>query len=397
MMETPLLSSTEAFATQFATTQIDATHHFHAPEHVDDAARFAVELAAGYRMPLEQIEEIGVAMWFHDLGFSEGWRDHELRSADLATTFLNQAGVSQDRIDRIRDLIMVTNRSQPPDGLAQEIVLDADTVHLGQSKYFDRLNDLRREWEATQNRIYTDEEWLTINLEFIRSHQFFTELAEARLGRRKRKNLESLEKMWRATGSKMVLDLNENIEESMASLAKEAGRGVETMFRVTLRNQNHLSGIADNKANIMLSINAIMLSIIISTLVPQLGDNRILVVPTLILVVVCIFSIVLATLSVRPDIRFASYDEEKFLTNKYNILFFGNFRQLPIEKFDWAIRQLLRDPELLYGSLSKDLYYVGLVLDRKFRYLRLCYNVFMVGLVITAMAYLIAFLLGNNG
>ena len=49
-------------------------------------------------------------------------------------------------------------------------------------------------------------------------------------------------------------------------------RGVETMFRVALKNHMTLSNIADTKANILLSVNAIIMSLALSTLLPVL-DN----------------------------------------------------------------------------------------------------------------------------
>ncbi len=102
-------------------------------------------------------------------------------------------------------------------------------------------------------------------------------------------------------------------------------------------------------------------------------------------------SIILATLATRPKITNANYTDEKFLQSKFNILFFGNFYQLPIEKFEWGINYLMNDEKLLYSSLSKDLYYLGLVLAKKYRYLYICYNIFMVGLVIAMIAFIISF------
>jgi hypothetical protein len=50
-------------------------------------------------------------------------------------------------------------------------------------------------------------------------------------------------------------------------LNEKPGRGVDTLFRVTLSNHTRLSGIADSKANILLSVNAIIISIALSSLI----------------------------------------------------------------------------------------------------------------------------------
>jgi len=47
---------------------------------------------------------------------------------------------------------------------------------------------------------------------------------------------------------------------------KGPGRGVETMYRSAYRNHINLSSIADNKANMMISINTIIMSLIIAVI-----------------------------------------------------------------------------------------------------------------------------------
>lgn len=74
------------------------------------------------------------------------------------------------------------------------------------------------------------------------------------------------------------------------------------MFRTAYRTHVNLSSMADNKANIMLSINAIIISIIISNLVPKFGDNPKLIIPTIILLIVCLSALSLAILATRPKI-----------------------------------------------------------------------------------------------
>ena len=76
-------------------------------------------------------------------------------------------------------------------------------------------------------------------------------------------------------------------------------KGIETMFRTALKNHMELSAIADNKANIMLSINAIIISISLSTLIPNFDENPKLIIPTMILLLVCIVTIVFILLHQR--------------------------------------------------------------------------------------------------
>jgi hypothetical protein len=52
---------------------------------------------------------------------------------------------------------------------------------------------------------------------------------------------------------------------------------------------------------------------------------------------------------------------------------------------------MMNDRDYLYGSLTKDLYFLGLVLNRKYKILRLTYTVFMVGIIVSVLAFVIAF------
>lgn len=172
-------------------------------------------------------------------------------------------------------------------------------------------------------------------------------------------------------------------------------RGVETMFRTTLSNHNNLSRFVDNKANIILSVNAIIISVSLSTIVPKLDSpsNSHLIIPTLVLIVSSLVSIIFAILATRPRVTKGSFSRNEVEEKKVNLLFFGNFYKMPYEDYNWAMNELMKDREYIYNSMIKDLYHLGIVLEKKYRLLRNTYNVFMVGIIISVLAYLIAFAL----
>ena len=174
---------------------------------------------------------------------------------------------------------------------------------------------------------------------------------------------------------------------------KKYERGVETMFRTTLRNHVQLSAIADNKANIMLSINALIISIVISLLLPNIKNDPILIFPSAILLIVCISAIIFATISVIPNVTKGEFSKEDILKKNANLLFFGNFYKMKIEDFEWGIKEVMEDSEFLYRSMIRDFYNLGLVLSKKYRYLRICYHIFMFGIVISVIAFIITYML----
>jgi hypothetical protein len=98
-----------------------------------------------------------------------------------------------------------------------------------------------------------------------------------------------------------------------------------------------------------------------------------------------------ATLSTRPKVTEGRVTKEAIKQKQANLLFFGNFYNMKLEEFQWGVNEMLKDPEFLYSSMSRDLYFLGKVLAKKYSYLSLCYNIFMYGLIISVLAFAIAF------
>ncbi len=165
------------------------------------------------------------------------------------------------------------------------------------------------------------------------------------------------------------------------------------MFRVALRNHITLSDIADTKANILLSVNAIIISMSLSTLIPKLDNpsNDHLIIPSIIFILFTVVSMVLSILATRPNVTQGKFNKEDVANKKVNLLFFGNFHQMKLDDFEWGIKEMMKDREYLYGSLTKDLYFLGLVLNRKYSLLRHTYTVFMIGIIVSVIAFSIAF------
>ena len=150
--------------------------------------------------------------------------------------------------------------------------------------------------------------------------------------------------------------------------------------------------MADQKANIMISINTIVVSVIITlfgsgyTFADSSGFQHMrFVFPMLLLVISSLVSVTFAILSARPNIT----TKEKYeLTNKSSsILFFGNFAQLELKDFVEQIKELKDEKSELYDSMSVDIYHLGGVLVRKYKLLTWSYNIFMVGLILCAVGF----------
>ncbi|MGB8374901.1 MAG: Pycsar system effector family protein, partial [Salegentibacter sp.] len=229
---------------------------------------------------------------------------------------------------------------------------------------------------------------------FTEDHKYYTSYALEKWKPQKEENLLKLIEKQNKQEKKLKK------EEHKARLKAEyknnvPDRSIQTLFRTTLRNHIKLSDIADTKANILLSVNAIIISLALSNLIPKLdaATNRHLLIPTLILVLFSVASIILSIMSTRPNITSGEFTNEQVENREVNLLFFGNFHKMPFDRFKWALQEAMEDNDHVYELLMLDLHLLGKVLHRKYLLLRLTYTVFMVGIIISVISFVLAFYL----
>ena len=171
-------------------------------------------------------------------------------------------------------------------------------------------------------------------------------------------------------------------------------RGVETMFRSAYRAHLDLTSLADAKANIMISINGLILSIILAAIAPKLDTNTWLVVPTVIMLISCVVAIVFAVLAARPRGKPAqNLTLAEALSRDVNLLYFGNSAQLSEDDFVTGLTEMVQDTDVLYRNMMRDIYGMATVLKRKFGLLKSSYTVFMFGISISVFAFIAVFVL----
>ena len=172
-----------------------------------------------------------------------------------------------------------------------------------------------------------------------------------------------------------------------------SSRGIETMFRATYRVHMDLTALADSKANIMISINGLILSIILASVAPKIDSNNWLLIPTTVVLLSCLSAIIFAVLSARPRINASVISLDDVRSGRANILFFGNYSQLGQDAFVQGMTELATNPDLLYTNMMLDVYGIGRVLNKKFAMLRKSYMVFMWGLTVSVLAFIFVFVM----
>ncbi len=394
-----ILESVEAYVIDFFKQRIPGEYVYHNLEHTQDVVDATITIASEYPLNAREKEVLQIAAWFHDTGYDQGADKHEERSVQYAAAFLSQHDYPLQDLESVLTCIRATRINATPQNLLEEILRDADYSHLGSTVYWDRCSRVRQELLVTRQAFMSEAEWVNFELDFITSHEFHTEVAERLYGKLKEKHVKQLLKH----RSRIIPEAKPVTDDKPKKKKKKKkgnedlsnynlGRGVETMYRTTYRTHVNLSSIADNKANIMLSINAIIISIVVSSLVPQFATNQSLVIPTMLLLAVCLTALVFAILSTRPKVTEGRFSREDIEEKKSNLLFFGNFYKMDIEDFHWGMMEMIKDSDFLYSSMTRDLYYLGVVLAKKYHYLRICYGVFMYGIILSVIAFGVAYL-----
>ena len=386
----PLVAASAAEVRRLFRECDDAQLHYHSLGHTEDVVEAADRIAALSDYAPEDHEALLVAAWWHDTGMltcGDPPVGHEKVSADLAEHFLRGQGAGDERVALVRDLILATDYNREPTTELERAMRDADLSGLGRPEYRDRLKRLRKEWDA-QGRLKTETrvEWLEENLAFFDRHTFHTAAAQRLYGKQKEVNREIIEKRHK----KRVKKAKKNSEKSSKTVL-QAEKSAQMMVKTTLRNNIDLTAIADGKANIMLSINAVIITLGMPLLAAYIPEFNYLLLPGICLLITCIATITFATLATRPVKTSGQTNLEQIHSGKTNLFFFGNYYKMQLSEYKEGMRHVFASQELLDNSVMNDLYWLGVALGEKFNRLRICYAVFLIGMVLTIIAFVAAF------
>ncbi len=152
---------------------------YHGISHTRDDVVPAVENMAA----LESIQGVSLSLlltaaWFHDLGYVERARHHELISARIAVQVLPGFGYTAKQVETVRWAILATALPQSPQNLLEQILTDADLDVLGRDDFMRSNENLRREL-AFLGQEFSDLEWYTRQLKFLEDHTYFTASARS--------------------------------------------------------------------------------------------------------------------------------------------------------------------------------------------------------------------------
>ncbi len=405
-----LTEEVENYVRKLYHTQTPGGLLYHNIDHAQTVVSAANQLANHYQLSDRDFFVVIAAAWFHDTGYLQAVEGHEETGARWAGEFLSGHHADPADIESVKQCIAATKMPQSPHNLLEEILCDADLFHLGTADFADRNKKVRKEYQALLGKDIDKNFWRNKTISLLQTHRFFTDYARLLLDGHKQENLDRLLARQHlaslpaapaenpAVGASAPHSKNDKTDKPDEGAGKKKNdkpeRGIETMFRISSANHQRLSDMADNKSHIMITVNSIIISVVVSLLLRKLDNNDYLTIPAILLLLVSLATIVLSILATRPNIPNGTFTKTDLEERRVNLLFFGNFYRMSLEDYAGGMQEVMNDREFLYGTLIRDIYAQGVVLGRKYRLLRISYNIFMFGLIISVIGFIIASLFG---
>ncbi len=364
-------------------------YSFHNLEHTRQVVNSSILLAQKAGLSESDQLKLEIASWLHDTGYNSGPDGHEERSVTLAKTLLASLQLNEQDITEISNIILATKMPQMPKNQLEMIICDADLSHLGNEHFWVRNELVRKEMANLGNKM-KDEPWILFELAFIKAHNFHTPEAKSLFGVNKEKYCKIFEEQLLSLKANPNAKLKHKEEKKKL---KKLSRGAETLYKTAYQTHLNLNSLADSKAHIMMSVNTILLSASFSFLIPKWGNDIRLVAPSICLILTALLSILFAILTIKPKLITGHISKDDVKTKTADLLFFGNYTSMSLPDYKWGMRELIKDPEYTYNSLSQTLYFLGQVLKKKYKYLIYCYLIFINGLVLSVILFGVCMLL----
>lgn len=405
------LEQVELYVTNIITTEFSDKLVFHDIEHTHHVVIGVKEIAKAENLNSEEKEICLIAGWMSCIGFKEleTWGKIK-KPMDLFTNcnkcsirisedFLRSIDYPTDKTQKVVETLNDAGHGIEPQTKLGKILADAMTIDWASKKGKKRLELRYQELLLTDAISMGKSGFYEALLDYLRTHKYYSDYGKSHLSPRKDELILKIEKDRKSIDKSEQLALKKELnisdeelkklKKSLKSVKGRDERGVQTMFRTTSRNHYTLNQMVDRKANIMISVNAIILSLILSRIIGTIDTFCIHNAPILLMLVTSVVSIIFAIIAITPVRSHGEFTEQEIRDKKGNLLYFGNYHNMAFREYNWGMLQMMNDSDYLYTSMIRDLYFLGQMLNRKHKQIRISLGVFMIGFVLTVIFFLI--------
>ena len=401
-----ILSTVELFATKIIIDKVPDSVIYHTISFTHRLIAGINEIATSEGLSDKEKELLLIAGWLYCTGYkdAEMFKGKKIFTGCVTCTqriskkFLNENNYPKERIAKIFEIYNHSVYPAQPKDKLESVFVDALYMDFAREKGMKYLKKMYNELLLFNAIGIGKKKWYEDIIEIIENNNYFTDYGKNNLAPLKHKlankvknNYKLLEKTERVALRKQ-LDISDEelkkLKKSLTNIKNRDERGIQTLFRTTSKNHYTLNTMIDRKANIMISVNAIIISLIIGGILgPSINILTIELIPVFAMSLTSMFSALLAVLAIRPDKTHGEFSENEVRNKQGNLLYFGNFHNMQFRDYEWAMLQMLNDKDYLYSSLIREIYYLGQKLRKKHRFLRSSLNVFLIGTVVTVISF----------
>lgn len=382
--------------------KLQGIYVYHNYKHTEDVVESVKKLAAKQNLSAEDTEIVILAAWFHDTGFVERSINHEDISVRIAEEYLKSINYSDENIVKVIGCINATRYPQLPQNILEEIIADADLFHLGTKDYYDKTELLRLEWERSENKKFTDLEWLKQNIDFLTAHKYFTKYSIKNLDGAKTEKLIKLQRLFRkkikeAESSKIEIEKIE-IKKEELSFKKESLKSAEDVndserinsFNIIFSNLLSQRNAFDKKADIMLLINSnlILLPLALFMFVQTVNHN--FYIPVFIIMATALLCMIFSVFESIANTIEKNLNKKGLPLRTINPFLLKNFSQMSYKEFSLSIDNLFKNKNDLAESITEEYYFLRKEVLKKQEYVRKSYLIFTYGMILSVLAFAIA-------
>lgn len=168
----------------------------------------------------------------------------------------------------------------------------------------------------------------------------------------------------------------------------KGSRGIDTLLRNAYRSQLDMLALAATKANIMISLNGLLMSMLIISGTHLVSINGMYIIPISVFLITCAVATTFAVFAARPEISRNKFNMSDFMRDEARLMVFEEFSDLRESEYIEVMTNMLTDPKRVYRSMLAHIHDLGVTADKKYRFLYYSYTSFMVGTILTVMSLL---------
>ena len=352
----------------------------------------AVEIAKSIDVKKKNMENALVATWFAFTGIRDISDKQPQIAVNLLSDFFAEVNYPQEERAVVESAIAVAVENKFAETKVEKIVSDALNSYLAWPDLMENIILVKEEANRLSGEDRDEMFYLAYFRDLFLKRRFYTKYTAEKYSVHREKNFEQLEKRIRKleTFEKSNSEIPDNFQPDHVLSSKET----EDLFKIAFRNYNHLISVADSKAALLIHVNSIIISVVLGLILRWIPKNHFLLIPAIPLFLICLGTIFLSIMASRPQKNTLSENKD---STTYQRFFFGSFdlvdrsfRRVKWEDYYKQLHNLFIDSkESVYTEVFKETFNVRKVLARKFNYLSIAYWVFMIGLIVSVLLFIV--------